>query len=187
MERAFLENFFKTFPVLKTNRLTLEEIGLSDLGEYYQLMSDPKVVQFLSPDDIPHSETEARNEIVYWRNLFYSHRSIFWKISSNEINKLIGTIGFNSWNMVNRRAEISYELSSQFWRKGIMTEVLREVIKFAQEEMNVYRMEARTLPDNIASRKLLEKVGFKQECIQKGYRIIAGEPKDVVLYSIIKI
>jgi ribosomal-protein-alanine N-acetyltransferase len=50
--------------------------------------------------------------------------------------------------------------------------------------MNLYRIEARTMLDNIASQKLLEKVGFKKEGILRGYRIIRGEPIDVVLYSI---
>jgi ribosomal-protein-alanine N-acetyltransferase len=52
--------------------------------------------------------------------------------------------------------------------------------------MNLHRIEARTMLHNVASIHLLKKIGFKQEGVLRGYRIIRGEPTDVTIFSLIK-
>lgn len=179
-----LHKFFHKFPVIELGDIRLRDLMLSDKQEYFEMMSDPEASQYLSDEDVPTSVTETEEEIKYWGGLFYRRQSIFWAIADAKTDKFIGTIGFNNWNFNNRRGEISYDLDSRYWRKGIMTKALTNVILFALKEMDLYRIEARTMLDNEPSRNLLSKIGFKQEGIQRGYRVIRGKPTDITLYSI---
>ncbi len=178
------QRFFSKFPNIKLEKFTLRDLMLSDKNEYYNLMSDPEVTKYLSDEDIPTSVNATEEEIKFWGGLFYRKQSIFWAIAENDTDKLIGTIGFNNWNFQNRRAEISYDLARPYWGKGIMTTIATNIIIFAFKEMGVHRIEARTMVENEISQKLLKKLGFKLEGIQKGYRIIRGAPADIALYAL---
>lgn len=179
-----LQRFFSKFPIIKLDDLVLRDLMLSDKNEYFALMSDPDVTKYLSDEDIPTSVKSAEEEIKFWGGLFYRRQSIFWAIADANTDKLIGTIGFNNWNFQNRRAEISYDLIKAHWNKGIMTKVVSNIMLFAFKDMGIHRIEARTMVGNEVSQKLLNKVGFKLEGVQKGYRIIREEPADIALYGI---
>ena len=176
--------FFSKFPTIDLGSIRLRDLMLSDKEEYYAMMSDPEVVKYLSDEDIPTSVESAEQEIKFWGGLFYRKQSVFWAVADTARNKFIGTIGYNSWN--NRRAEISYDLMRDHWRKGIMTKALNNALVFGFKNMDLMRIEARTMLENIPSQKILEKVGFKKEGILRSYRIIRGEPTDVLIYSLVR-
>lgn len=181
-----LQKFFSKFPIIKVEDYKLRDLMLADKEDYYVMMNDEAVAQFQSDEDVPTSVAEAEAEIKFWGGLFYRKQSIFWAIADGKTDKFMGSVGFNSWNYTNRRCEISYDLMKEYRRKGIMTKVLHTVLQFAFDSMNVYRVEARTMLGNIPSHKILEKIGFKLEGIQRGYRIIREKPTDIMLYSLTK-
>ncbi len=178
--------FFSRFPVLDLGGIRLRDLMLSDKEEYFAMMSDPEVVQYLSDEDIPTSVEQAEQEIKFWGGLFYRKQSVFWAIADKANDKFIGTIGYNSWNIHNQRAEISYDLVREHWRKGIMTKALNNALIFGFKDMGLQRIEARTMLGNIPSQKILEKVGFKKEGVLRSYRIIREQPTDVLIYSLIR-
>jgi [ribosomal protein S5]-alanine N-acetyltransferase len=178
--------FFSKFPNIDLGNIKLRDLMLSDKEEYYAMMSDPEVVKYLSDEDIPTSVESAEQEIKFWGGLFYRKQSVFWAVADTASNKFIGTVGYNSWNIHNRRAEISYDLMRDHWRKGIMTKALNNALVFGFKNMDLMRIEARTMLENIPSQKILEKVGFKKEGILRNYRIIRGEPIDVLIYSLVR-
>lgn len=177
--------FFSKFPVIELGEIKLRDLMLSDKERYFKMMSDPEVTKYLSDEDTPSDLEQTEQEIKFWGGLFYRKQSIFWTLAETKTDNFLGTIGFNTWNFNNRRAEISYDLMREYWNQGIMTKALTNAIIFGFKNMNLHRIEARTMLGNIASQKLLEKVGFKREGILRGYRIIRGEPIDVYIYSII--
>jgi ribosomal-protein-alanine N-acetyltransferase len=67
------------------------------------------------------------------------------------------------------RAGIGYELARSHWRQGIMKEALGAIIALGFKEMGINRIEAVVMPENIASLKLLEKLGFHNEGVLKEY------------------
>lgn len=179
-----LHRFFSRFPTLNLGDIKLRDLMLSDKDKYYEMMSDPEVTKYLSDEDIPTSVTQAEEEIKFWGGLFYRKQSVFWAIAESGNDQFIGTVGYNTWNYANKRGEISYDLMRKHWRKGIMTRALNNALIFGFKEMDLLRIEARTMVDNIPSQKILEKVGFKREGIQRNYRVIRGEPIDVILYGL---
>jgi ribosomal-protein-alanine N-acetyltransferase len=64
-----------------------------------------------------------------------------------------------------------------------MSEALPAVVHYAFNELDLSRLEAACLPKNIASRKVLEKSGFKYEGVAQSYLQIAGRWRNHVLYA----
>lgn len=181
-----LQNFFRKFPQIDLGEdYILRDMMLADKHAYLALMADPLVNEFLSDEDIPNTPEEAEAEIRFWSGLFYRKLSVFWGIAKKSTGELIGTIGFNSWSVYNRRTEISYDLMPKYWRQGITSKALVATINFAFNEMGIERLEARTMPLNIPSQKILDKFGFKLEGTLRNYRVIRGAPVDVMLYSLV--
>lgn len=180
-----LNRFYSKFPVIELGDIKLRDLMIADARDYYEIMSNPEVIKYFSDEDIPTSPEGAIEEVKFWGGLFYRKQSVFWGIANTENDKLIGTIGYNSWNVLNRRAEISYDLKYEYWRRGIMTKALNNALIFGFREMGLTRIEARTMLDNVPSQAILEKIGFKKEGILRNYRVIYGKPVDVIIYSLI--
>ena len=178
------EEFFKKFPVIELGDIRLRDLVASDTPEYYKMMSDPETVQYLSDEDIPRNLEEAKEEVRFWGGLFYRRQSVFWAIAEAQTDTFIGTIGYNYWNIHNQRADVTYDLKKSHWRRGIMNKALQCVVEFGFEKMALFRIEAHTMPGNIASQKLLEKKGFRKEGVLDCYRVVRGKPIDVHLYSL---
>jgi ribosomal-protein-alanine N-acetyltransferase len=179
-------NIFQEFPVIALNKVNLRELKKSDTKDFYDYITHDKVKKYLSDQEIPKDLLGAEEEVKYWANLFVHMRSIYWGIATKNENKLIGTAGFNNWNRVHGRAEISYDLNYNYWNQGIMTEVVIGITKFAFEILGVNRCQATVVIDNIGSIKVLEKAGYVCEGKLRNYNILHGEIVDSFMYSIIK-
>ena len=95
-------------------------------------------------------------------------------------------MGFSSVSIKNNSAEIGYVLSSKFWNKGIASEAVNEILKFAFCRLDLQRVEAIFLPENEKSRRVLRKCGMKFEGVKRSALIVKGEYRDVEMFSIIK-
>lgn len=81
---------------------------------------------------------------------------------------------------------IGYWISAQRKREGLMREAIGGILSFAYGEVGLGRIEAGTLPENTASRRLLEKTGFKYEGVAQSYLQINGRWRDHVLYAALR-
>jgi ribosomal-protein-alanine N-acetyltransferase len=175
---------FNAFPVIDLDSVILRELTHSDAEKFYAYMNDPMVKKYLSDDDIPLTLAHAERDVEYWRSLFHNKRSIYWAIAKRKGNELIGTCGFNSWSMVHKRAEISYDLSRKEWGKGIMSKSVQAICDFAFISMRVNRIQATVAHDNILSIKLLERHNFAQEGLLKQYGMLHNKSVDFYMYGL---
>jgi ribosomal-protein-alanine N-acetyltransferase len=72
----------------------------------------------------------------------------------------MGTCGFHCWNIQDLKVDVGYDLKEEFWGNGYMQESMKEIIKFAEENMNIKEINACIFIDNLKSIKLAEKLGF---------------------------
>lgn len=175
---------FEIFPRFDIGGIDLREIRPeSDAPSYYEYMNRAEVKQFLTHDNIPASLAAAADDLHYWGGLFRNRRSIYWAMSLSETGQMIGTVGFNTWNRLHNRAEISYDLDPICWGHGIMSRAVERVLDFAHTEMNMVRVQATVVTENSRSIKLLERLGFKKEGILEKYEIVSGKHSDYYMYS----
>ena len=78
---------------------------------------------------------------------------------------------------------LGYWVGAPFARKGYMREALEAVVHYAFTDLDLSRLEAGCLPENAASRGVLEKVGFKYEGVAQSYLQINGRWRNHVLYA----
>lgn len=180
-----IENVFNKFPNMETCRLNLKELKEEDDRDLLDFFSDSKVMEYYGMKPLETID-DTRRLINKFIDKYKNHLSIRWGISNKEEDKLIGTCGYHNWVKGYFKAELGYELSSAYWRKGIMAEALQKVINFGFQEMNLNRIEALVYPDNLASLNMLKKIGFKQEGLLKEYALFNGEFTDLVMLSLLK-
>lgn len=83
-------------------------------------------------------------------------------------------------------AEIGYFLGEQFWGRGIITEALKAIVKYGFETFDIIRIYAEPYADNMASRRVLEKAGFRLEATLRKNVIKNGVVRNSCIYSILK-
>lgn len=177
------EVYQKPFPTLVIDEnYVLREQSDEDTEPFFNYYSkDPAVTRFILATT-PTTHEEALAEIQYCRNLFYHKRGLYWTLARRDNNQIIGSVGLYM-NNHHHRAEICYDLAQAYWRKGIMNKVLKVVIDFAFEKLNVFRIEALTLKENAASIGILLKQGFAREGTLRKYRYFKDVARDVELFA----
>ena len=155
---------FTPFPVLKTERLTLRQLISGDDNEIFALRSNDNVNKYL--DRKPSkSIDDAKIFIQSINENIQRNYSIYWAITLNATNKLIGTICLFDFSDDNMKAEIGYELLPDFQGKGIMQEATSKIIDFGIQHIGLNSIEAYTHFENQSSTRLLEKFNFKKHSV----------------------
>jgi ribosomal-protein-alanine N-acetyltransferase len=154
-----LNRTFTPFPILTTERLTLRRLVINDEQEIFTLRSDREINKYLGRE-ISKTIDDARNFINKINENINKHDSLYWAITLNNKNILVGTICLFSFSDENDKCEIGYELLTNFQGNGIMMEALEKVIDYAFNTIKVQKIEAFFHRDNQSSIKLLEKFSF---------------------------
>jgi ribosomal-protein-alanine N-acetyltransferase len=152
---------FTPFPVLKTGRLTLRQLRSSDDKEIFALRSNDNVNKYLNRKP-SKSIDDAKNFIQTINENIQRNESIYWAITLNGTDKLIGTICLFNFSEDHSKVEIGYELLPDFQGKGIMQEATSKVIHFGFQHVGLNSIEAYTHSENQSSTRLLEKLNFKR-------------------------
>jgi len=163
-----LNQALQTFPQLETKNLLLRRIRQTDASALFKILSDNEVTEFYD-DDAFVDISQASDQIEAWENGFKNQGSIRWGISRKDENYLIGTCGYYGFHNWYRRASIGYELARNYWRQGIMKDALNAIIDFGFGKLELNRIEAVVMPENNASIKMLEKLGFRNEGLLEEY------------------
>ncbi|MFN6464240.1 MAG: GNAT family protein [Nostoc sp. DedVER02] len=173
-----------SFPELETERLLLRETNLQDAEAIFAIFSDPAVTQFHDLDTFTSLE-EAIAVIERGAKRFEQGEGIRWGIARKQDNVLIGSCGFR-WNPQEHSAEVGYEVASNFWRQGIMTEAVHTILQFGFKKMGLHFVVAQVMLNNIASKKLLEKLGFQSQGVLKQHGFFKGQYHDLEQFVINK-
>ncbi|NVJ61122.1 MAG: GNAT family N-acetyltransferase [Gammaproteobacteria bacterium] len=177
------------FPTIKTQRLVLNELTENDTDSIYKLFSDDKVVEFYDLD-VFSSSTQASDLIAFLVKRFTEQQGIRWAIRLDTNGKLIGTCGFNSWMPKMQTAVIGYDLMKGFWGQGFAAEaveaILQEGFKGGLPCGKLNRVQADTVKGNIASEKLLKKLGFVEEGVRRQAGYWKGQYHDLKCYGLIR-
>lgn len=144
---------------LKTERLELKCIGYDDEDFIYKQFSTDEVNRYLFDAEPMASREEAREIIDFYLEPEPrgQHR---WIIILKENNEKIGTCGFHCWNRETGEMEIGYDLQPVYWQKGYMSEALIAALEFMKEELGARKLYAHIYPENSASVRIAEKMGF---------------------------
>jgi len=85
--------------------------------------------------------------------------------------------------------DLGYALARRWWRQGLMSEAVAAVVQWALAQPTIYRVWATCDVENVASARLLERVGMEQEGVLRRWLIhpnLSDEPRDALCYSVVK-
>lgn len=182
--KPFNDSVFTTFPQLETSRLILRQTRLTDHADILRIISDPRVSLYTGREPFVSKEAEAA-----WLNslhiLFPEKKAIRWALEFKGKEGYIGNICF--WNLLtqHRRAELGYDLSPDYWNKGLMSEALQIILHYGFTQMNLHSVAANVTPENQASVNLLKKHGFVQEGFFKQNFYSRGSFSDTASFSLL--
>ena len=157
-------------PILSTRRLTLRAIAPDDAAAFRTLMAIPDVTRYANwPEDPTEDEANAWTRNL--SDLFARGQGCAWVIEERSSGAFIGAVHFNYFYRDWKLGGIGYEIHPDYWGRGLTTEALRAVVACGHGVFALNRIEAWTLPGNVASDRVLEKAGFQFEGVfrQKGF------------------
>lgn len=170
------------FPSLESKRLQLRELNHGDLEQLFSIFSDPKVTEFYNVKTFT-SKKEAKALFDRRWERFHSGRGICWAIVPKSQGLVVGTCGFNAWFNQRRVGDLGYELARPFWNQGLMSEALREVVQFGFDTLKLVQQRAWVIPENRASARVLEKIGFQTQGVQLARGYWDGAFHDLELFT----
>jgi len=172
---------------LETERMTLrlpqhgDWRGWSDLRSHSAAFLTPWEPVW-SPD---HLSRRAFTNRVYWASRAYAQGTAMPLLMFRRDDQaLIGAITMDNIRRGPAQAgTVGYWVGQPFARQGLMREALLAVVHHAFAVLDLSRVEAACLPENAASRGVLEKTGFKYEGVAQSYLQIGGRWRNHVLYA----
>ncbi|MBB94023.1 MAG: 30S ribosomal protein S5 alanine N-acetyltransferase [Rhodobacteraceae bacterium] len=172
---------------IETERLTLRPPNHSDFRAWTSLRRESQdyLVQWEPTWAHDHLTRKAFTNRVYWAQRSVAAGSampLFLFRREDEV--LIGAITLDNIRRGPSQAgTLGYWTGKPFSRQGFMREAIGGVVHFAFTRLDLSRIEAACLPENAASRGLLENSGFKYEGVAQSYLQIDGRWRTHVLYA----
>jgi ribosomal-protein-alanine N-acetyltransferase len=151
--------------ITKTERLILRPLTLSDaVIAYYGWTGDPDVAQYVSW--LPHHSIDDTVEWlreIEWKyddagNIIPNDNYI-WGFVLRETGELFGSGGL-IWEKDLQLFQVGYNIKKIYWNRGYTTEAMKAILGFAAANLGITRVAGGHAKENLASAKVLEKLGF---------------------------
>jgi RimJ/RimL family protein N-acetyltransferase len=146
---------------IRTPRLLLTRMRESDLANLCRMYADPRVMATLGG---VRTEEQTRENLRKHLENWEGHGFGWWAARELESGRFAGRGGLRHWPIEGRdEIEVGYGFLPEFWGQGLATELAAASVKVGFEDLGVSELVSLTLPNNAASRRVMEKVGFYYE------------------------
>ena len=171
---------------LTTKRLKLVELTFTDLKNIHHLHSLPETDEYntLGLPATIHTTEILLNEWLDQQQLTPRSSYIFC-IKQFDTNCFVGLVALILGKANFKIAEVWYKILPDYWRQGFTTEALKQILSFGFTDLQLHRIEAGCAVENIASIKVLEKVGMTKEGCKRKILPIRGNWVDNYFYAIL--
>lgn len=163
--------------MLATYRLQFRHFTPADLDQLYRdIYSQPLVAGALSSTgslSLQQTASLLQRRLKHWQD----HGFGTWALVYKPNQQLIGHCGLHHLESL-AEVELTYTLNPNYWRQGLATEAARAVLRWGFETLDLKRIVAVTGPSNLASQRVMQKLGMKYE------KNIQYNGTEVVYYAI---
>ena len=170
-------------PVLESDRLLLRPVEMKDAADMYDYSRDPETSKYLLWEPHPNS-SYTREHIQRLLRQYKSLQFFDWALVEKTSKKMIGTTGFTRISGLRETAEIGYVLSPAFHKKGLAPEAIKSVLAFAFDTLKLKSVFCRIMEDNVPSRKVVSRLGFRFLGFEKEPIIKRGHKQRVARYQL---
>ena len=145
---------------MKSQRLLFEHYSETDFERYFQLVSNAQVMKMILGRPLPEEEARER-----FKNMLVVNQ-VNPKIGHYKVSdRLTGiNIGQAKLEMVeSHQAELGYLMLPEYWHKGYGSEMAQALVKLSRKISEIHSLIAIIDPENVASKRILEKQGFQMD------------------------
>ena len=142
--------------IMETERLILRTLQMEDIDAVMTFWGDVEVMKYSGGAGTKERELKA---LKYYINMQKERNFSPYLTVLKESGEIIGVCGFNPPNN-GYDTELMYHFAKKYWGKGYATEAAKACIVYAKGQLKINKIGASTDPENNASQKVLEKLGF---------------------------
>jgi len=151
----------------------------------YEWRKDAVVKQYNPVDDLSVTELHERYAVARSSFADFNHAVLFlWLLYAGD--RIVGNISLKDINRRMLTAEIAYSVDPEARNKGYASEAVRLVTQGAFTDSPLRKLIAYVHEGNLASRRVLEKVGYKPEGVLREHYIVNGVPANEIIYGILR-
>jgi RimJ/RimL family protein N-acetyltransferase len=164
---------------LRDNDLALRPWTEADVPALVIACNDPEISHWIPLIPSPYTEEDA---LTFVRgDVRPEEQSLAMTVEGT----VVGAIGLGV-NSMNYRGRIGYWVAASARGRGVCTRALRLLSRWALDELDLQRLDLITDPDNLASQRVAEKVGFRREGVLRAHlRHPDGRIRDSVMFSLL--
>ena len=155
---------------IETARLRLRPFRSTDLDALAPMQADPDVMRFIGngqPRDRATSVQTIERYIAAWQ-----HGFSMWAVETLDDATFVGRCGL--WFLDNTpEVEVGYSFGKAWWGHGYATEAARASVRFGMETAQLPHIAGITYPENVASRRVLEKCDLRYQGMATFYGVHA--------------
>ena len=174
---------------LSTPRLMIRLAECRDLDALFTLHCDAEITRY-----IPHMHWTTRADADVWFARLLERREkqsavqcvIVKRVTDDAAEAVIGTTMLFNFEVTSGLAEIGYLLGREYWGQGFAVEAMKAFVDFSFATLNLRRLEATVDVRNVASNKLLQRLGFTREGVLRERWLAAGGLQDINLHALLR-
>jgi ribosomal-protein-alanine N-acetyltransferase len=157
--KAF-ENPANMKQIIETDRLILRELNIGDAKSFYELNLNPNVVKYTG-DKAFANISEAQNFLKNYED-YETNGFGRWAVIDKSNGEFLGWCGLKYVKEINE-TDIGFRFFEEYWNKGFATESAKVCLNYGFEKLNLQTIIGRAMAENLASIKVLEKLGLTYE------------------------
>ena len=144
-----------------SEKVKFRELTMTDTGMLFGIYSDKEAMKYRGSKPMQTID-DAKNFVKNTKVKKMEILTIRKGIELVKTKELIGSVMYRFNENKKNECEIGYSIGRQFWGKGLGKEIVKTMIKAIKEKNEINKIVAWSNKENIASVKILEKIGFKR-------------------------
>jgi RimJ/RimL family protein N-acetyltransferase len=170
---------------LTTSRLHLREFVQEDWPAVFAYQSDPRYLRFYEWEARTPEEAREFVRMFLDQQREIPRMKFQLAIVRQSDHRMIGNCGIRMRKPGAHEGDIGYELAPDCWGQGYATEATRAIVEFGFTQLGLHRISSSCVADNVASARVLEKLGMKLEGRLRENEYYKGRWWDTLLYAIL--
>ena len=175
----------KELPTLETARLVLRPFAKADIDEVARLAGAREVARYTLHIPHPYQRHMAESWIASHRERYDEGVALTLAVTERQGRSLVGAMGL-SVDAGNLTGELGYWIGVPYWGRGYATEAAQAVLAHGFGPLGLERIHACHLAPNLASGRVMQKLGMVQEGVLRQHVVKWGVRYDLIYYGLLR-
>ena len=171
-------------PTLETARLRLRPFSVADAPDVQRLAGAREIAATTLTVPHPYEDGLAEQWIATHGPAFTEGKSLTLAVTELASGVLVGAVGL-ALTPRDHRAELGYWIGVPYWGRGYATEAARAIVEHGFRVLGLHRIMARHMAHNLASGRVMQKIGMTREGVLREHVFKWGRYEDLVVYALL--